>query len=65
MYELYQSLKGGVESIDAYSLDATLRKLRKETGLKIYLSKVKWLDYDDKFNCDIYTIELDLEKKSE
>jgi len=51
--------------IDAHSLKATLRELRKETGLKIHSFRAKWLSHDEKFNCNIYGIKLDLDEKSE
>ncbi len=65
MYDLYQLPEGEVEPTDTYSLDATLKELKEETDLKIHSSKAKWISYDNKFNCDIYAIELDLDEKSE
>jgi len=62
MYGLYQSLGRGIESSDSNSLEAALRELRKETGLRIYQIRAKWIRNDQKFNCDIYFIELDIGK---
>ncbi len=62
MYSLHQSSSEGIESKDSNSLEAALRELRKETGLRIYYSKVKWIEHNDKFDCNIYAIELDIRK---
>ncbi len=42
-----------------------MRKLREKTELQIQILRAKWIDHDDKYKCNIYAIELDLEKKSE
>ncbi len=62
MYDLYQSSDRGMKPKDSNNLEAALRELRKETGLRIHYSRVKWIGHDNKFNCDIYTIELDIRK---
>jgi len=41
MYSLHQSSGERIESKDNNSLEAVLRKLRKETGLRIYYSRAK------------------------
>src|SRR6266540_5348080 len=60
MYGLHQLPGGAVETEDSNSLEAALRELRKETGLRIHKSRSKWIGYDPKYDCDIYAIELDL-----
>ena len=60
MYGLHQSPGGGVESKDSNSLEAALRELREETDLKIHFSWVKWLGNNQKFDCDIYAIKLNI-----
>ncbi len=65
MYGLHQSLEGGVKPKDNNSFKATLRELREETGLKIYYSRAKQIRNDGKFDCDIYIIELNIEKNSQ
>ncbi len=65
IYDLYQSLREGIELVDTYSLDATFRKLEEKTVLKIHLSQAKWLGYNDQYKCNIYIIELDLKEKPE
>ncbi len=60
MYGLHQSPGGAVETKDSNSLEAALRELREETGLKIYQSRAKQIGHDLKFDCDIYAIELDI-----
>jgi len=65
MYGLYQSLRGKIELTDAYNLDVTLRKLKKETALRIYPSQAKWIGYDNKYSCNIYSIKLNVNKKLE
>src|SRR6266542_909442 len=65
MHGLHQSLEEGVEPIDGNSLEAVLKKLREETALRIHYSRVKWIGNDERFNCDIYAIELDIRKNSQ
>ena len=60
MYGLHQSPEGAVETKDSNSLEAALRELREETGLKIHHLRVKWIGHDLKFDCDIYAIKLDI-----
>ena len=60
MYGLHQSPGGAVEIKDGNNLKAALRELREETVLRIHPSRVKWIDHDLKFDCDIYAIELDI-----
>src|SRR6266540_3196512 len=60
MYGLHQSPRGAVETEDSNSLEAALRELREETGLKIHQSRPKWIGYDPKYDCDVYAIELDI-----
>ncbi len=60
IYGLYQSPEGEVEPTDGNSLEAALRKLREETALKIHYLRVKWIGNDEKFDCDIYAIKLDI-----
>ncbi len=60
MYSLHQSSGERIESKDNNSLEAVLRKLRKETGLRIYYSRAKQIGHDDKFDCNIYVIELNI-----
>ncbi len=62
MYGLHQSLGRGVEPKNSNSLEAALRELREETGLRLYYSRTKWIGNDEKFDCNIYTIELDIRK---
>ena len=62
MYSLHQLSGKGIESKDSNSLEAALRELRKETGLRIYHLRVKWIGYDEKYDCNIYAIELDIGK---
>ncbi len=64
IYGLHQSLKGGVEPTDSNSLETALRELRKKTALRIYHSRAKWLGNDERFDCDIYVIELDIRENS-
>ncbi len=49
-----------METKDSNSLEAALRELREETGLRIHQSRAKWIDYDLKFDCDIYANELNI-----
>ena len=60
MYDLHQSLEGGVKPRNSNSLEATLRELREETDLRIHQLQTKWIGNDSKFDCDIYAIELDI-----
>ena len=60
MYSLHQSLRGAVKTKDSNSLEAALRELREETGLRIHQSRPKWIGYDLKYDCDVYAIELDI-----
>src|SRR6266540_6488411 len=60
IYGLHQSPRGAVETKDSNSLEAALRELREETGLRIHQSRVKWIGYDLRFDCNIYAIELDI-----
>jgi len=60
MYGLHQSPGGAVKNKDSNSLEATLRELREETGLKIHQSRFKWIGYDLKYDCNVYFIELDI-----
>ncbi len=60
MYGLYQSPEGAVEIKDSNSLEAALRELREETGLRTYQSRAKWIGHDPKFDCDVYAIELNI-----
>ena len=60
MYSLHQSFGERIESKNNNSLEAVLRKLRKETGLRIYYSRAKQIGHDNKFNCNIYVIELNI-----
>ena len=60
MYGLHQSSGGVVETKDSNSLEATLRELREETGLRIHQSKAKWIGYNPRFDYDVYSIELDI-----
>src|SRR6266511_1104365 len=60
MYGLHQSSGGVVKTKDSNSLEAVLRELREETGLRIHQSRPKWIEYDPKYNCDVYAIELDI-----
>ena len=60
MYGLHQSPGGAVKTKDSNSLEAALRELREETGLRIYQSRPKWIGYDPKYDCDVYAIELDI-----
>ncbi len=60
MYGLHQSPEGAIEIKDSNSLKAALRELREETGLRIHQSRVKWIDHDLKFDCNIYAIKLDI-----
>ncbi len=53
MYGLHQSPEGGVKPSDSNSLEAALKELREETELRLHHSRVKWIDNDDKFDCDI------------
>ncbi len=62
MYGLYQFLGRRVKSTDSNSLKAALRELREETALRIHHSRAKWIGNDDRFDCDIYAIELDIEE---
>ena len=62
MYGLHQSPGGAVEIKDSNSLEAALRELREETGLRIHQSRSKWIGYDLKFDYDIYAIKLDIGK---
>ena len=65
IYGLHQSSGGGVKLEDVNSLGAILRKLRKETRLRIYHLKAKQIKHDDKYSCDLYAIELDIGENSE
>ncbi len=47
---------------DSNSLEAALKELRKETGLRVHHSWAKWIGNDNKFDYDIYAIELDIKK---
>ncbi len=60
MYGLHQSPGEAVETEDSNSLEAALRELREETGLRIHQSRAKWIGHDPKFDYDIYAIELDI-----
>src|SRR6266545_8224019 len=60
MYGLHQSPGGVVETEDSNSLEAALRELREETGLRIHQSKAKWISYNPRFDYDVYSIELDI-----
>ncbi len=60
IYGLHQSPRREVELKDSNSLEAT----RKETELRIHQSRAKWIGNDNKFDCDIYVIELDIGKNS-
>jgi len=60
MYSLHQSPSGGIEPRNSNSLETALRELREETGFRIHQLRVKWIGNDDKFDCDIYIIELDI-----
>jgi len=60
MYDLHQSSEEGVEPIDSNSLEAALRELRKETALRIHHSRAKWIGNNEKFDCNIYAIELNI-----
>ena len=60
MYGLHQSSEGAVETKDSNSLEAVLRELREETGLRIHQSRVKWIGHDLKYDCDIYVMKLDI-----
>ena len=62
MYDLHQSSRGTVKSKDSNSLEAALRELREEIGLRIHQSRSKWIGHDPKFDCNIYAIELDIRK---
>src|SRR6266540_7136786 len=62
MYSLHQSPGGAVKTKDSNSLEAALRELREETGLRIHQSRPKWIGYDLKYDCDVYAIELDIGK---
>jgi len=55
----------GVEPTNTHSLNTILKKLREKTALKIYPSRTKWIDHDDKFNYNVYIIELNLNEKPE
>ncbi len=48
--------------MDSNSLEAILRELREEIGLRVYHLWAKWIGNDEKFDCDIYVIELDIEE---
>ena len=60
MYSLHQLPKRAVETKDSNSLEAALKELREETGLKICQSRPKWIGYDLKYDCNVYAIELDI-----
>jgi len=60
MYGLHQSPERAVEIKDSNSLEAALRELREETGLRIHQSRAKWIGHDPKYDCDVYVIELDI-----
>ncbi len=62
MYGLHQSSEGEVESKDSNSLEAALKELKKETRLRIYHFKAKWIENNDKFDYDIYAIKLDIKE---
>ncbi len=64
MYGLHQSLEGEVEPTDSNSLEAALRELREETALRIHQSRAKWIGTDEKFDCDIYAIKLNIGENS-
>ncbi len=53
IYSLYQLSDRGVKPTNAYSLKAVLRELKEETGLRIHFFKSKWLDHNEKYDCDI------------
>ncbi len=65
MYGFHQSLNGKIESTDAYSLETDFRELKEKIDFRIYLHsfKTKWLGHNEKYSCNIYIIELDLEEK--
>ncbi len=60
MYGLHQSPGGVVETKDSNSLEAVLRELREETGLRIHQSRAKWIGHDSRFDCEIYAVELNV-----
>ncbi len=60
MYGLHQSSGGVVETKDSNSLEAALRELREETGLRIHHFRPKWIGHDLKYDCDVYSIELNI-----
>ncbi len=64
IYGLHQSSGRAVKTKDSNSLKATLEELREETDLRIRQTRPKWIENDTKFNCDIYTTELDIGKNS-
>ncbi len=63
MYSLHQLFSGKIEFTDAYSLDAALKELKEETGFRMHYFRVRWLNHNEKYNYNIYTIELDSKEK--
>jgi len=62
MYSLHQSPEAEVESKDNNSLEAVLKELRKEIDLRIHYFRAKWIGHNNKFDCNIYVIKLNIEK---
>ena len=60
MYGLHQSPEEVIETEDSNSLEAALRELREETGLRIHSSRAKWIGHDSRFDCDVYAIKLNI-----
>src|SRR6266540_332148 len=60
MYGFHQSPGEAVEAQDSNSIEAALREIREETGLRIYQLRPKWIGHDPKYDCDVYAIELDI-----
>ncbi len=58
MYGLHQSPGGAVETKDSNSLEAVLRELREETGLRIHQFRPKWIDHDLKYDCDVVRLKI-------
>ncbi len=65
IYSLYQSSEGDIDLRDINSQDIILRELKKEIELRVYSLRAKWISHNNKYNCDIYIIELDLKEKFE
>ena len=49
-----------MELTDSNSLEAALKELREETALRIHHSRAKWIGNDERFDCNIYAIKLDI-----